>query len=110
MIRLSGGKSIGMMTDEEIGSDQHLKDLRYICNMERFSSSWINLKGENPLKFSALFGKDIVIDIKDTIDGKWCFFDEKLRETAKKYVDINYSLLPMIVFYKKEEIQKNSDV
>lgn len=78
--------SIETMTDEEIGSDSNLRDRRFVNNSVNITSSWVNLKGEHPSNFSAIYPKDIVDNIKDAIDGKWIFFNERLKEMAKNYV------------------------
>ena len=86
---LSGGKPIDEMTDEEIGENLYLKDKRYVFIKARFSSSWINLNGEHPKKYSVIHKNNLVVDIKDTIDGKWVFFDEKFREMARNLIVVN---------------------
>jgi hypothetical protein len=87
------------MTDKEIDSNEHLKDLKFICNECHFSCSWINSKGEHPEEFSLVNENNVVENIKDALDGKWVFVNERLRKMARECVIANSKFFPIIVYF-----------
>lgn len=99
MICLSSGQSVGDMTDEEIDSNEYLRDLKIICNECHFSRSWINSKGEHPEELSLVNESNIVEDIKDAIDNKWVFANERLRKMARECIMANSKFAPIIVYF-----------